>query len=146
MFRHPVFMPRWHKWICDYNPAEYERVPKGYISHQIQVDVLRPGHACKRKVSHSLRNNCYRRHHYYDSFDSGGRTALRWRRSSGDFKCATPDEFYAKTLEKQSDLVAFREGRGPFGQHFSKMRQFCAGIASFFPGTSTVVFDFRVLY
>jgi hypothetical protein len=28
-------MPRWHTWICDYNPAEYERVPKGYISHQL---------------------------------------------------------------------------------------------------------------
>jgi hypothetical protein len=27
-------MPRWHKWKCDHNPAEYERVPKGYISHR----------------------------------------------------------------------------------------------------------------
>jgi hypothetical protein len=34
MFNHPVIMPCWHKWICDHNPAEYERVPKGSISHQ----------------------------------------------------------------------------------------------------------------
>jgi hypothetical protein len=27
-------MPRWHTWMCDYNPAEYEQVPKGYTSHQ----------------------------------------------------------------------------------------------------------------
>jgi hypothetical protein len=31
-------MPRWHTWICDYNPAEYEQVPKGYISrHYVEV-------------------------------------------------------------------------------------------------------------
>jgi hypothetical protein len=33
MFRHPVIMPCWHTWICDYYPAEFELVPKGYISH-----------------------------------------------------------------------------------------------------------------
>jgi hypothetical protein len=32
-----------------------------------------------------------------------------------DFKCAAREEFYALTLEKQSDLVKFREGWEPFG-------------------------------
>jgi hypothetical protein len=35
MLNHPVIMTCWHKWICDHNPAEYERVPKGSISHQL---------------------------------------------------------------------------------------------------------------
>jgi hypothetical protein len=48
-------------------------------------------------------------------------------------------------MEKQSDLVAFRDGWEPFGQRFPKLRQFCAGIATVLPGTSTVESDFIVL-
>jgi hypothetical protein len=62
-----------------------------------------------------------------------------------EFKCTAREESHAQMLEKQSDLVTFREGWEPFGQHFPKLRQFCAGIATVFPGTSTVESDFSVL-
>jgi hypothetical protein len=60
-------------------------------------------------------------------------------------ECAAREESHAQMLEKQSDLVTFREGWEPFGQHFPKLCQFCAGIATVFPGTSTVESDFSVL-
>jgi hypothetical protein len=62
-----------------------------------------------------------------------------------DFKSPSREEFYSQTLEKQSNPVAFSDGWEPFGQHFPKLRQFCAGIATVVPGTSTVESDFRVL-
>jgi hypothetical protein len=62
-----------------------------------------------------------------------------------DFKLAARDDFYAQKLENHSDIVEFREGWDPFGQRFPKLRQFCAGIATVFPGTSTVESDFSAL-
>jgi hypothetical protein len=49
------------------------------------------------------------------------------------------------TLEKQSDPVVFSDGSEHFGQRFLKLRQFCAGIATVFPGASPVESDFSVL-
>jgi hypothetical protein len=62
-----------------------------------------------------------------------------------DFKFASREEFYAQTPEKQSDPVAVSDGWEPFGRRFPNLRQFCAGIATVFPGTSTVESDFSVL-
>jgi hypothetical protein len=61
------------------------------------------------------------------------------------FKLAARENFYAQTLEKQSGIVEFKEGWEPFGQRYPKLRQFCDGIATVFPGTSTVESDFSVL-
>jgi hypothetical protein len=62
-----------------------------------------------------------------------------------DFKCATREEFYAQTLEKQSDLVAFREEWERAGQRLPWLRQFCPDIPTVFLGTSAVESDFCVL-
>jgi hypothetical protein len=46
--------------------------------------------------------------------------------------CAAREEIYAQTLEKQSDLVEFREEKETVGKRFRKVRQFCAGTATVF--------------
>jgi hypothetical protein len=62
-----------------------------------------------------------------------------------EFKLAACENFYAQKLEKKSDIVEFKESWEPFGQRYRKFRQFCAGITTVFPGTSTVESDFSVL-
>jgi hypothetical protein len=62
-----------------------------------------------------------------------------------DFKFASREEFYVMTLEKQSDPVVFSDRSELFGQRFLKLRQFCACIATVFPGTSPVESDLSVL-
>jgi hypothetical protein len=63
-----------------------------------------------------------------------------------DFKCAIQDDTALREeLEIQPSIVSFADGWRPLGVRFSKLRQFCGGIATVFPGTSTVESDFSVI-
>jgi hypothetical protein len=62
------------------------------------------------------------------------------------FKCAIHDDTALREeLEIQPSIVSFADGWRPLGVRFSKLRQFCGGIATVFPGTSTVESDFSVI-
>jgi hypothetical protein len=60
-------------------------------------------------------------------------------------EAAGDDSSLAAALEKQLDTVNFTDGWEPLGHRFPNLRQFCSGIAIFFPETSTVESDFSVL-
>jgi hypothetical protein len=62
------------------------------------------------------------------------------------FKCAIHDDTALREeLEIQPSIVSFADGWRPLGVRFSKLRQFCVGIATVFPGKSTVESDFSVI-
>jgi hypothetical protein len=50
-----------------------------------------------------------------------------------------------KELEFQPNMVNFADGWCPVGMRFSKLRQFCGGIATVIPGTPTVESHFNVI-
>jgi hypothetical protein len=63
-----------------------------------------------------------------------------------EVKCGIHDNTaLCEALELQPSIVSFADGWRPLGQRFSKLRQFCCGIATVFPGTSTVESDFNVI-
>jgi hypothetical protein len=55
------------------------------------------------------------------------------------------DTALLEALELQPSIVSFADGWRPLGERFSKLRQFCCGIAPVFPGTSTVESDSSVI-
>jgi hypothetical protein len=67
------------------------------------------------------------------------------REFKGFKEAARDDSSLAAALEKQLDTVSFSDGWEPLGHRFPKLRQFCGGIATVFPGMSTVESDFSVL-
>eukprot|EP00171_Calliarthron_tuberculosum_P004072 IDg4072t1 len=63
-----------------------------------------------------------------------------------EFKDAIRDDKALRdALESLPSIVSFADSWRPVGLRFRKLRQFCGGIATVFPGTSTVESDFSVI-
>jgi hypothetical protein len=77
-----------------------------------------------------------------------GREELRTdlEREFKQFKCSIHDDTALREeLEIQPSIVSFADGWRPLGVRFSKLRQFCGGIATVFPGMPTVESVFSVI-
>jgi hypothetical protein len=62
------------------------------------------------------------------------------------FKAAFHSEStLSDSLKTQGATIGFANARQPVGTRFAKLRQFCGGLATVFPGTATVESNFSPL-
>jgi hypothetical protein len=62
------------------------------------------------------------------------------------FKAAAHSErTLSDALKTHGATIGFADARQPHGARFAKLRQFCGGLATVFPGTATVESDLSAL-
>jgi hypothetical protein len=75
-----------------------------------------------------------------------GQSVDELEREFRSFKAAVHSEStLLDSLRKRGTSIGFEEAWQPLGIRFAKLRQFCGGLATVFPGTATVESDFSVL-